>query len=191
MWQAARAFGMRERLILLALAGLVPFAASAGAEPARPRVEILSYGEYRARPHTRLEPAPDTAAGVVGLVDDNPDLVARTAAIVAAPGVSFGLVVGAPGLAGGQTLPVTVRLDHPPITAPDGRVWRTETSETTLTAGPKFTGFCFDHAWELAAGEWTYTLLHESRPIVSQRFTLTVDATRAIEARCRAEDAVS
>ena len=177
-------------LAMLVAAALAP--APAGAEPAPAvQVKITAYGEYRAVPHKDVEAAPDTAAGLVGLMNGNPPLIAHTAEIVAAEGVSFGMLVSVPGLPADRTLPVTIRLDHPPITAPDGRVWRTQTSEGTLTPEPRFKGFCFDHAWELASGEWTYTLLHEGRPIASQRFTLTVDPAKKVEARCSPELAVS
>lgn len=184
---AATLTRLRAGLALLAaLAIASPRAEAQATSPPPPRAEIVEYGEYQTAPRAHLESAPDTAAGVIGRSDGSGPsvLLARTAEIAAAEGVAFGIMVGVPGLATDQTLPVTVRLDHPPITAPDGRVWRTETFPAELSAKPGLLSFCFEERWELVPGEWTYTLLHEGRPIASQRFTITLDPTRTVPSPC-------
>ena len=179
-------------LILALATALVPLRADAESRlPAR--VEIVSHGEYRTVPNVGTESAPDTSAGVIGHSGEGSHgrLIARTADIVANEGVTFGMLVAAPGFTDEHPLSVTVQLDHPPLTTPDGRVWRTETFETSLQAEPNLITFCFEHGWELASGEWTYTILHDGRPLAGQRFNVVVDPARRATARCTAESGVS
>lgn len=116
------------------------------------RIDRLSYGVYCAEAPIDLEQAPDTAAGVVNIVPDLPEMRAATTLVPARIGIGFGVVVVARE---GQGLdPVEVTITHPPY---PGSGVAVERWTTTLGDGaPSLIGFSFEVDSELVTGPWTF-----------------------------------
>jgi len=157
---------------------LLPFAAAiAAAAPAptiEPEIEILASGSFSAAPPSGWQtPAPgqETLADVVER--PLPALLAAGPEIVARPCAVFGLEYRLAG-AGAWPPALRVQVDHPPMTAPDGR--RAETESYTVPTGPgvRFVGFAFDAAWEMVPGRWHIALRDDGRELAGEDFIVTV-----------------
>jgi hypothetical protein len=166
-WLAA----LRGLLILAALAG-----APAWSAPGRSvEATVESYGETVSRHSGDHRDAPDTLSGVVNLVDDV-RLLRQTAIICADLGRSFGLWLDVRLPEGVPVARIETRTEHPPMTAPDGRVSRTQRSEMTSVGGRTYFGWSFDHTWEIVPGLWRMSFHHEGRLLAEKLFEVRAEA---------------
>ncbi len=151
---------------------LLPFAAAIAAAAQPPDIEIIASGSFSAAPPSGWQaPAPgqNTLADIVER--PLPALLAAGPEIVARPCAVFGLEYR---LAGAWPPVLRVQVDHPPITAPDGR--RAEQESYSVPTGPdvRFVGFAFDEPWEMAPGRWRIALFEGGRELAEETFVVTV-----------------
>lgn len=139
--------------------------------------KILNCGLFRFSGKEEVVKSPETTSGVTRVAPGTPILVASTNRVPAKIGVRFGMTyeiinVAAPD---GQ-IKVTKIARHPKITKPDGT-----TSEGFTFAEPQWikggrvvgwTGYGFDHDYELAAGDWEFEMQLEGRTLLKQKFTV-------------------
>jgi len=121
-------------------------------------VETLIHGVYCAEAPVSLETAPDTAAGVVNIVPNLPEMRAVTTLVPAQIGVGFGVLVTAPE--GGAIDPARITITHPPY--PDSGI-EVERWQTAIPEGePGLIGFSFEVESELVTGPWVMLAEDES-----------------------------
>ena len=94
--------------------------------------------------------------------------------VTAAPGVRFGISFVAKNLASFDSVPVEVRVTHPPMTLPDGRVVTVDHWPADAQGIPRYTGWMFEHPYELVPGEWTIALVHEGAVAVEKTFLVAL-----------------
>lgn len=157
-----------------ALAAVVLPAASVRAQ-AVPDVHITEYGEYVARRELGvLAPDPDAGRTAPLVVVEAPRFVARTNRIEAVPCRGFGIGFALRGLDPARTARVTVRVTHPPMVPPDGRVREESTYPQRIGREPGFAGYSFDEPWEMVPGTWTFAVLFGDTVLAEQRFEVVV-----------------
>ena len=148
------------RALALCLAAATPAAAEVAPGAARSVTQGV---------HCRVEtlesrPAEGTIAGSIDTYAETPPLRWLTATVPAARGVSFGLHVVVPPAFAGQ---VRFEVEHPPM-GPDGVTVETWTS-VVPPDDTHYTGFHFEHDYELVTGPWILrgwsggTMLYEAR----------------------------
>ncbi|MBF9034889.1 DUF3859 domain-containing protein [Rhodobacterales bacterium HKCCE2091] len=116
-------------------------------------VADVAYGIYCATEPVRQDPAPETASGVINIVDGLPEIVARQFVVPAEEGIGFGVLVQlADGIAYDN---VAVTVTHPPFPGSGVEIERWTTS---LDAeGYSLMGFTFETPEEEVPGEWTFS----------------------------------
>ncbi len=153
---------------------LLLFAPAIEAAAPAPSIEIVAFGNFSAAPPSGWQaPAPgqETLADVVerplpSLLAAGPDIVARPCAV-------FGLEYRLAG-AGAWPPGLRVEVEHPPITAPDGRRAEVETYTVPTGPGVRFVGFAFDEPWEMVPGRWRIALRDDGRELAGEDFIVTV-----------------
>ncbi len=152
---------------LLVVAAL--FAASArAADP--PEITILAAGIFAPAPAAEDIPPglrDQTLSGVDRI--PLPSLEIATETIPARLCRSFGLIFTRAGRA---ETPLTVRISHPPLHRPDGRIGSVDLFDIPPGAGRHFVGFTFTEPWEMVAGEWVFTLLAGDHLLARESFTV-------------------
>ena len=141
-------------------------------------VDIIDYGTYVT---SGDEPSPNSPPGAVVELRNvhDPRFVDRTATVPAQLCVRFGIRFvlrdsARPKRPGPASLPVTIHIDHPRLTNPDGRSSDSEDWPQLLLAGePSMAGFDFDRSWEVAPGTWTISVELDGDVLASQAFTVT------------------
>ena len=157
-------------LTILAATVLAAGAAGAGETP---RVEIVAFGTYApTAQHGRMPPAYRQDSIVEVTQTDMPRLIAHTDRIELRPCTRFGLEYRAPGLSAGAVEVAQVRVDHPPLTRPDGQRSAVDTYDVPLRGSRGWTGFDFDELWEMVPGTWTFTLRQAGQVLARQQFTV-------------------
>lgn len=172
MTRAAAAFF----LVLSALSGAAQGQAdpSAAAENPRigPGIAELAYGIYCPDPPERLDAAPGTAAGVVNIVPEIPQIEHAQTLIPAALGVGFGVIVQA--VPGAVFDPAEVTITHPPY--PDSGI-SVERWQTGIDGfGPSLIGFSFELRTELVTGPWTFSATYEGEELFHIAFEVVPPA---------------
>jgi hypothetical protein len=132
----------------------------------------LDHGVYCAEAPIDLEEAPDTAAGVVNIVEALPEMRAVTTLVPAQIGVGFGvLVTPQPGL----TLdPVQITITHPPY--PDSGIEVERWITGFAGDGPALVGFSFELASELVTGPWRFEAHYDDVLLFDIRFEVVPPA---------------
>lgn len=135
-------------------------------------VETLIYGIYCAEAPIDLEEAPGTAAGVVNLVSDLPEMRAIATRVPARLGIGFGLLVE---LKDGLIHdPLSITLTHPPY--PDSGIevetWQSAVDEIS----PGLIGFSFEQPSELVVGAWTFEAVHDGEVVFRVTFDVVPPA---------------
>ena len=180
----------RLRSLVAALLGLaVPGVLLAGTAPWKAwqsdaslvTATILGAGSVITSRSGGTADAPDTAEGSVGRIDASwtPKFLAPPDQVKARLGLSIGLEVRVEGREFLAVVPLRTRVTHPPIVTPDnGKATTVDEWDSPMNARfPRFTGWRFDHRWELVPGKWTIDVLSGEQVIASQEFQVTV-ATR-------------
>ena len=166
-----------KRLFILSMVASLCCCVAAAAEI---QGKILNCGLFRFSGKEELIKTPETSSGFTRVPAGTPILVASTNRIPAKIGVRFGMVyelvnVAAPD---GQ-IKVTKIARHPKITKPDG-----SSSEGFTFLEPQlvkdgrvvgWTGYGFDHDYELAVGDWEFEMRLEGKTVAKQKFTVFRD----------------
>jgi hypothetical protein len=170
---------LRTALLLL----LLPIAAIVQA--ADPGFEIVAYGTYGDFVADERMQTPGSSSGDVGVIAGETHLepVVATDRIAAAPGVRFGFQFVARNLRTFDDVPVEIRVTHPPMMLPDGRVSTIDHWPMHAQGIPRFTGWLFEHDYELVPGEWTIAVVHDGAVAVEKTFHVSLEANRAPAAR--------
>jgi len=159
-----RIFGRIAFLVLLA-------AAPAAADTAP--VAIDEYGIYATGPMIHI-PAPDQLGGQRWQAPVR--LVERTDVVAGQLGRVFGVRVRVndPALLG---KPISIRIRHPKLTAPNGRSATEHNSSSTTQPGQRELAyfFAFEHTYEIAEGDWTFEVVHDGRVLAAQKFRVVVN----------------
>lgn len=130
------------------------------------RIASLVHGVYCADGPIDLEAAPGTAAGVVNIVPDLPEMRAVTTLVPAQIGIGFGVL--ATPQAGLTLDPVDVTITHPPY--PDSGI-EVEHWQTRLDGDRTgLVGFSFEVEGELVTGPWRFQASHEGEILFDMRF---------------------
>jgi hypothetical protein len=119
-------------------------------------LDRLVYGIYCDDGPVALEPAPDTAAGVVNIMPDLPVMLAETTLVPAQIGIGFGVLIEARD--GVVFDPVLVTITHPPY--PDSGIEVERWTTSLDDQDPGLVGFSFEIASELVTGPWTFEAEH-------------------------------
>ena len=86
----------------------------------------------------------------------------------------FGFEFRAPNLPEPLTMPVTVQLDHPAWTRPDGRSGTRERYPNVLHQDWSYSGYHLEENWTLVPGIWTFTVLMGDTVLAAQSFDVKV-----------------
>jgi hypothetical protein len=87
----------------------------------------------------------------------------------------FGFEFRAPNLPAPLEVPVTVQLDHPLWTRPDGRTGTRERYPNILRNRWAYTGYDLEETWTLVPGTWRFSVMLGDTVLASQSFELTVE----------------
>ncbi len=146
-------------------------------------VKILDWGFSNRRIIGRA-PAPGTASGVMNRVDPADQTPLRRAeAIEVCLGTQIGVVhrlerLGdtalVPGLPGWLSVPIESEWTHPPTTPPGGRATTVERTPNAATREPRYSGWTFEHPYELVPGRWTLTLRDGERVLDWKGFDVSI-----------------
>ncbi|WP_158745818.1 DUF3859 domain-containing protein [Acidisphaera sp. L21] len=122
-------------------------------------------------------PEPPRGENVVGSTPVfDPKFVTLGPDIVAKYCKQFGLEFEAANLPSGTAAPVTVSLQHPLWTLPDGRTSTVETNSSGVSPDHwSYTGYTLEEPWSLVPGTWTFTITQGPRILATASFNLTVD----------------
>lgn len=136
-------------------------------------IEILDFGMYTAT-RTRMIPDPAAPGGVQGRAVDF-KLERQTDTIPGQIGRFFGFQfrVADPALLGKD---LTLRILHPRLTEPSGRSL-TEISRVLPAGAPgqiEVHMYGFDHAWEMAEGDWTFQVMRGGAVLVEKTLRVVV-----------------
>lgn len=134
---------------------------------------ITDYGIYEPIAAVKIEAAPETTSGITR-VPGEIRFTEHTNGIPAKLGINFGFRYTAEGFTGVKKVAITKVVTHPPVKKPDGI---TSTGfRTTLTkpvVGGKisgFTGYSFDHEYELVPGPWKIECWYQDQKLVEKTF---------------------
>ena len=138
--------------------------------------EIVAAGTTTAEA-TTSQSAPDTALGSVDVVPGEVH-ISPASTIVAGVGTSFGIQVLVNGAPERTIVPLRTRVTHPPIANPEtGKTATVDAWASPMNVGiPRYTGWRFDHPWEVVPGTWRIELLEGDRPIAAREFTVAAGA---------------
>lgn len=158
----------------VAAAGFLALGAAAEARTvAEPRVEFGEFGLFSTKA-VRNVPQPISVSGQMTLVS-NIKLLKKTRLVVGQLGRSFGFRYRLMGLP--PDARVTIRTTHPKLTHPETGKAMTYSSRTR-GASPNgqwsYTGFTFDHRYELAEGIWKFQIVYQGKVIGEQSFKVVL-----------------
>ena len=94
----------------------------------------------------------------------------------------FGFQFRAPNLPPSMAFPVTVQLDHPLWTRPDGRTGTREVYPNVLTSDWSYAGYELDESWTLVPGTWRFTIFVGHAVLATQTFELSVEPGQTLGA---------
>jgi len=173
--------------VFVTLLGLAVAAASAEAGAAvGATVEIVEYGEYAPYSETGKERAPGTSLGYVGVVEAtrDPVLLTWTDVVVAEVGGWFGIKVLVHGPPSFDTVPLRIRVLHPPFRNPaSGELSEREEWDAEMNIGiPRFAGWSFGEPWELVPGRWTMQVLDGDEVVAELGFEVVLSPSEVEDA---------
>jgi Domain of unknown function (DUF3859) len=139
--------------------------------------KIVSYGIFTVSSKEEFVTSPETPSGVTRIPLGTPILTTATNRIPARMGVRFGMwyeITNVP-VADGD-VEVTKIAKHPTITTPDGTTSKgfTFVEQQSVKDGRVigWTGYGFDHAYELAPGRWEFEMTIKGKTVCKQEFTV-------------------
>ncbi|HJW85375.1 MAG TPA: DUF3859 domain-containing protein [Candidatus Brocadiaceae bacterium] len=136
------------------------------------KIKIVEHGVFEAR-KTQDKEAKDTSIGHINIID-NIKLVKETDTIAAAVGTRFGIRYIVEGGPDGMQVEILVKVLHPRTVNPKNNKGVTLDQWSTYPTIGKITysGWSFDHSWELAPGKWIIQLWYGDRKLAEQAFTI-------------------
>jgi len=148
-----------------------------GANGVRSPGQGSQLGLFRFSGKEEIVKSPETTSGVTRVAPGTPILVASTNRVPAKIGVRFGMSYEIVNVAASDgEIKVTKIARHPKITKPDGTVSEGFTfSEPQWIKGGRvvgWTGYGFDHDYELATGDWEFEMQLEGKTLLKQRFSV-------------------
>ena len=143
---------------------------ASGREP--PRIELVAHGVLSDLELVGRRDATGSSDGSIGEIAGDETVVPTEATdrIPAKLGLRFGITFVVANRGTFETVPVEIRVTHPPFELPDGRVVTVDSWPASAQGVPRATGWSFDHAYELVPGEWTIAVVHEGRVSAEKRF---------------------
>lgn len=176
-WTTSETYSVTQhmkRLLLLSILTCLPCSVALAAEA---QGKVLSYGLFRFSGKEEVVKSPETTSGVTRVPAGTPILVASTNRIPARIGVRFGMSYELVNVAAPDgEIKVTKIARHPRITKPGGKVSEGFTFlEPQWIKGGRvvgWTGYGFDHEYELAAGDWEFEMQLEGKTLLKQKFTV-------------------
>jgi hypothetical protein len=137
------------------------------------RIDIIEYGIFTLSKESR-DKEPGTILGY-GNITSNEKLVQATTTSPARPGVRFGLrfkIVGTPNAV--VKIKTLTRFPPPGINNPNtGKAFmESVVSRDGKVGTTRYTGYGFDHDWEMVPGTWTIELWDGDRKLASQSFNV-------------------
>jgi Domain of unknown function (DUF3859) len=140
---------------------------------------IVGYGTYTVTNNYKQFRTPGSIKGVSRAYMDPPTFTAVTDRIRAKPGLRFGIVFELTNLPKAQSARLALVLvkKHPLLRAPDGTTSTGVEQPVTIPVGGRdrivsWTGFGFDHNYELVPGTWTFEVRSPSRLLCKKDFTV-------------------
>lgn len=162
-----------QLLGLLIVALVVP--AHCSEKPGRLGADIVEFGTVRQVGRDEVVPIKPSAGETNRFAHrSEAEFIAHTDHVVARKGVSFGFRYRLVNADISGPLDLEHVTTHPDFLARDGR--KISSSTTRLRLAPKdirslhYLGYTFDENSEMVAGDWTISLRHEGRIIVSKTF---------------------
>jgi hypothetical protein len=137
-------------------------------------VEIVDFGTIQMS-GSGVQVADDTLAGshkdISGV---SRKITKHSPRVVAAKGVTFGVMFRASGTPEGAVVTVTSRLIHPPMTNPATKA--TSSSENlpiqTRLGTAQADVFTFEHDWEIVPGKWTQQYYVDGKLLAEKSFNV-------------------
>jgi hypothetical protein len=156
------------------LAFLVPSTTGAGGARAdAASVTILEYGLFDGRV-THTVPLPKSVGGRMNMLA-GVKLLEKTDQVVGMLGRSFGIRFRIWGVRPGEE--IVVRTEHPPLSHPKtGRKMNYSEREVVVSRDGelRYTGYSFDHRYELAEGIWKFKILYRGKVLGEQAFNVRI-----------------
>jgi hypothetical protein len=151
--------------------------ACALAKPPGVEGKIVSHGIYVFSDNALTVKTPETTSGITRVPESKPVLVTETNRVAAKIGTRFGIVYYIVHLpVNDGYVDITKVVTHPAIKKPDGSTMTgfTTTEKQFVKDGQLvgWTGYGFDHDYELAPGQWTFAIMFEGQPLCKQEFTV-------------------
>ena len=166
---------MRLAALIILLAAS-PLPARADTPRPDPGIEIVAHGVFGELETEGRVQASGSSSGSVGAVAATEHAAPRevTDRVTAEPGVRFGFTFVAKNLGTFDSVPIEVRVTHPPLTLPDGRVQSVDSWPADAQGIPRFTGWLFEHDYELVPGDWTLAVLHDGKVAAEKTFRVAL-----------------
>jgi hypothetical protein len=136
------------------------------------KIKIVEHGVFEAQ-KTKDQEAKDTSIGYIDIID-NIRLVKETDTIAAAVGTQFGIRYIVEGEPDGAQIKILVKVLHPRTVNPKNNkeVTLDQWSSYPTIGKTKYSGWGFDHGWELVPGKWIIQLWYGDRKLAEQAFTI-------------------
>ena len=140
--------------------------------------KILKYGIFKSPEHSVDEKAPDAPGGAKHFYEGFPIFTSVTDKIPAKPGIHFGIIFEISNLPDNlKDFEFIAIQTCPPIHRPNGTVSTgyTQPIKEFVKEGRvvSWTGYSFDHDYELVPGEWTFEIKSGDKTLCKQTFTVT------------------
>ncbi len=147
---------------------------STSASAQQPGVKIIQFGLYAVGGEVQVH-APGIQTGGTYATRH---LVQQRDCIAAERGQRFGIVLGHNARDGKLQVPVRVVLRHPSMTFPDGQVKTSDTWDKAVVSEGVYTGWRFDHPYEMVPGTWTFLVEQNGKVVAQKKFTVVTDYSR-------------
>jgi hypothetical protein len=164
---------MKTKILLLFLLS----ACLSGASASEIKGKITSYGIFKISGKEEIVKSPETTSGITRIPAGTPTLTTSTDRIPAKIGVRFGMwyeISNLPISDGEVELTKIAR--HPVVTKPDGSISTGFTFIEKLQVKDGrvigWTGYGFDHDYELVAGDWEFEMQFKGKTVCKQKFTV-------------------
>ena len=164
----------RSKTMAIALVAALPLVFAHADPEAGAEATKTGFGIMKALTQEVVDDTPETTSGRTRTAVEV-KVVEQTSRIPARLGIRFGFTYSVTNLPAGAQVVWKKTVKHPPIRKPDGSTSRGFTfleRHVTSPAGTiqTFTGYGFDHAYELASGEWTVELWYGKQRLLGHTF---------------------
>ena len=164
---------MRHLIFALLLASFATSSTAWAASGTGPRVEFTEFGLF-STVRVKQVPQPISVSGKMTLVA-HIRLLKKTRLIVGQLGRSFGFRYRLHGLPPGAR--ISIRTIHPKLTHPvtgKSMTYSLRTRLATPNGALSYTGYTFDHRYELAEGIWKFQIIYNGKVIGEQSFRVVL-----------------